>query len=200
MATLMHIKAIFQLSGLSERASIGLDFESAQTVITADVDNLLTAASDGWSSFMEQRFPASTNALLFSAYSYNIVAGKREIQYGPIERARASTGTGGGTATVPQVAVVVTHRTAISSRRTRGRVYLPSPRQSDIVADGSIQEAWRGQVESSYNNWVVGMQNSASFPNSLKHVVVSLKFNLTTEVVTRQVNNRVDTQRRRLPR
>jgi len=196
----MHLKAIFQLSGLSERASIGLDFESAQSVTTGDVDALLTAASDGWSSFMEQRFPASTSCNLFTCYSYNIVAQKRQIQYGPVERTRASTGTGGGSATVPQVAVVVTHRTNISSRRTRGRVYLPSPRQTDLVADGSIQELWRGQVQGSYNNWVVGMQNSASFPNTLKHVVVSLKYNLTTEVISRQVNNRVDTQRRRLPR
>jgi hypothetical protein len=109
-------------------------------------------------------------------------------------------GTRGGAALPPQNAVVATHRTAISSRRRRGRVYLPPIASADVQADGTINDPFVTNLQTSYDDWVLGMQNAAVPSNQFKHVVVSLTYNLVTVVTTRTVNGRIDTQRRRLPR
>jgi hypothetical protein len=200
MATLAHVKVIFQLAGLSERASIGVDFESNLAISALQLNGLLTSASDGWKSFMETRFPASSNVVKLSGFTYQITGGQREILFGPVEIPHVGAGLGGGTALPPQNSIVVTHRTDLSSRRTRGRVYLPPSRTTDVQSDGTIQELYRGNLQTSYDNWIVGIQNSAGAPQTYTHVVASLTAGTVRAVTARQVNNRVDTQRRRLPK
>jgi hypothetical protein len=200
MATLMHLKLLFQIAQLPEMASIGLDFESNFTVITAHMNDVLTRASDQWKVKMEPRFPASSNLKKLFVYSYAIAGGKRVIEEGPIEINHTAAGSGGGTALPPQNSIVVTHRTNLSSRRTRGRVYLPPSGTTQVAENGTIQSAYRAQLQTSYNQWVEEIQNAASVPQTFTHVVASLTGGTVRKVTAREVNSRVDTQRRRLPK
>jgi len=69
-----------------------------------------------------------------------------------------------------------------------------------VQSDGLIQSAYQGQLETSYNAFVVGCQNAPVAPQQFTHVVASLTGGTVRAVTSRQINNRIDTQRRRLPR
>ncbi len=98
------------------------------------------------------------------------------------------------------VALVVSHRTERTGRSRRGRTYLPGLTEGNVI----FNTADAGCVTQAAGNFTVLDTNLDAL--NLDHVVYSLYADsaprvtpIATVITSRIVNNRVDTQRRRLP-
>lgn len=215
MSTLAHVTALFLIPG-PKIASVGLDFERTVDYDVAALTGLANAAYAGWtgSPNLQDRFPTAVAMRAAQAYAFDVVpatvpAGqpprnKRELTLGPVSSVVADVaGTQIGEPVLPQVATVVTHRTAISQRTKRGRVYLPPINDAFVDDAGMLDPAFMAALQTSYNDWVIGIADGDPIPAASEHVVVTLKAGEADDaepVTQRIVRSRIDTQRRRLTR
>ena len=110
------------------------------------------------------------------------------------------TGTDAGTAIPASVALVVSHRTDHTGRSRRGRTYLAGLNEGNVSFNDANAESVTAAAE------FFSVLDSTLDLEDMDHVVYSLYSDgaprvtpLATLVTSRIVNNRVDTQRRRLP-
>jgi len=100
-------------------------------------------------------------------------------------------GTGVDEPLPPQIAIVVSHRTAVPTRAGRGRIFLPAPMVSTIT-DQRLQATPRAQVLAAAKA-ALDHLNTAGFP-----VVVYHRNDNTSDPITSiDVGDVLDTQRRR---
>jgi hypothetical protein len=207
----MHVKAVFQIPG-PKFITIGLDINTVTAVTTQKLTDAAAAAYSGWSGSpnLRARYSANTNMHHCEAYAYDIVASglpapkppfKRNPTLGPVSSTVALvSGTAGTVALSPNVAQVITFRTDLSSRRTRGRVYMPPPPTGFTNEQGVMDATNVTALSTAFNSWVTGILNAAPLGDNWQHQVLSLQAGSARQVLQRQVKARVDTQRRRLVR
>lgn len=213
MSDKVHVKWRFKMSGSSKVMTCGMDFVCDDEIVLQDLVDIVAAADEGWDSVnvMSGRFTADVLFLGSKAFAYDVVANPdfpaqpppflREITLGPAESVLSEAGTHLGSCLPPNNAVVCSFRTILSSRRTRGRIYLPPMPESEVDARGSIDDAtatgWGDDIEA----WIDHIEAALSPTKTLTHVVRSLQeADLATTVVDYDVGERIDTQRRRLER
>ena len=95
---------------------------------------------------------------------------------------------------VPQVAGLISTRTAIRGRSARGRIYLPYASETAIV-DGSLAAGYQAGAATSWETFRAAM-NTAGSPL----VVASYKGGTAADVTSLIVRSHLATQRRRQPR
>lgn len=110
-----------------------------------------------------------------------------------------STGVGTGDASTnhplpPQCAVCVTLRSATNTGHGRGRFYLPAPIITALDLTGRLTSAFQSQLVISLN---AAYSAAATATGRFNPVVYSRSLRGTLDVVTGDIGNLVDTQRRR---
>jgi hypothetical protein len=206
MATLAHLTAVFTINN-GKQATINLDFESNVALTQANLQDAADAAADGWTGTPNLRasFPDSILFHHAECYAYDIVANPSPpppFQRVPVlNKAISPIINSGGVvlqqALPPQIAEVVTFRTAVGGRQFIGRCYLPPLGTASDAGDGTILGTADTALTTRFNDWVVGIQNSVTIPQTLVHVVVSLTGNSAEPVTARELRSRFDVQRRR---
>lgn len=208
MSTLVRLTAVFTVAAI-KNATIHLDFETNLSATSTDVGNMAAAGVSGWNGAPNLRGSFATGVVLkqVEAYAYDLVANpspppafRRQQTADTIV---STSGVAGSVATgqlPPNVAVVASHKTATFSRRGRGRVYLPPLPEGSVNDDGVLGAAFKTALNTAWNSWVVGIQNSVPAGQTATHSVVSLTGGTVSSVTSRVVKGRVDTQRRRLSR
>ncbi|MCA1835715.1 MAG: hypothetical protein LC721_05030, partial [Actinobacteria bacterium] len=201
-------KASIHLDFFQHDSVTGSTFNFTPTALTA----LAQAAYDGWSGAPNLRGAFAPDLKLDHVEAFSYVAQAQALPLPPFGRAvqdgpfgstgAAVAGNSGASASSasPQVAMVVSFKTALLSKRGRGRVYLPAPPLPLAQDDGFIESSYRAATETKFNDWVVGIENSADVGLDIRHTVFSGRTGNTNEVTNRHIRTRVDTQRRRLPR
>ena len=108
----------------------------------------------------------------------------------------------GGDTTPPNVAFVVTYRTAAPGRSGRGRGYLPGPPADEVDDSGLVSATWRADARDRWDNCIQAFltELGGAGATGYDHSVVSLTTGGINVVTSYSVDNSVDTQRRRLPR
>jgi len=91
----------------------------------------------------------------------------------------------------PQLAVVVSLRTSLASRAGRGRFFLPGP-SSGALSAGKLSAATVGTLSTA-----VGTMFAALSASSLQPVLYSRKAHTVNDVISYDIGNVMDTQRRR---
>lgn len=209
MSTLAHLTAVFVIAN-GKRATINLDFEANGDLSAFELENIAQAGYDGWSGTPNLRgqFTTAVGLLRCEAYAYDIIVNpsppapfKRDITLGPFSSAGALVaGSVSADTFPPQCAIVSTFYTSLAARRGRGRCFLPQVAEDNVDSAGILLPAYQATLQTAFDDWVVGIQNSAIAPQTFTHAVVSLTYDEVNTVNTRAIRNRVDTQRRRLMR
>lgn len=210
MSTLAHMTLVFGIAG-GKLATFGWDFQAANNLTQAELLLMNAAAISDWNvggPIMKQYFTSNVILQRVSTFAYDRGANptpppaqRRVITLGPVETPANAPGTGAGTSVFPNVALVCSFRTEVSSRRTRGRIYLPPIRAAEVLQDGSVNDAYADVLEEAVTSMAAGIQNSVPVAQDLRHVVVSLAQNgPITRVTDYEIKRRIDTQRRRLSR
>lgn len=214
-----RVIAVFGLPNGKE-ATAGLDIQCFATATglpanldQSDVNAIAQAGWDGWDGTpaLDDNFTTSLFLNRVESRPYTIVARTPPL-YPPNERQpdvdlqpAAATGTPKpgtlvDTILPAQCAIVVSFRSTLASRHGRGRTYLPSLPESSVT-DGSVLTAGqRAQLQLAYDDWVLGILNSAPVDKNFHHEVVSMITGASAEVISRLVGSRIDTQRNRLQR
>lgn len=104
---------------------------------------------------------------------------------------RSEIGTSADEALPYQCAPVVSWRTAILSRAGRGRIYAPSP-AAGVLADGRMTSTARGHLADA----AAGMMGALTAA-SLQPVIYHRAAHTTTNIISLDVGDVIDTQRRR---
>jgi hypothetical protein len=203
MANVYHVRALFDLGVSGELAGFHLDFEPGSTTVEA-AQALLTmdAVWDWWDSDL-----GSTGAPGKAYFSPDTKLARVTFQRtqptppGPVytDIRAAIAGTNGGNACPPQVAAGVTYRTALNTRRGRGRSYFPPPSEGDVAVGGLLTSALSyAQKAKDLATLVESPAYLSVGTVSMNHVVYSAADNASRAVVTYQAGTRCDTQRKRL--
>ncbi|HET6263178.1 MAG TPA: hypothetical protein VFG99_13215 [Chloroflexia bacterium] len=120
----------------------------------------------------------------------------------------ARPGGDGGGPTPPQVTAAVSLRTGLGGRSFRGRIYLVGVPGGQTQPTGLLVEAYRVQVQNAYEGLRASLAN-AGYPLQVLSLYsgktpagerIPRAEGLLTPVQTVVVGNRLDTQRRRLPK
>lgn len=218
--SLVEVRMVFSIGAAAERiATCKWDFETAATPTGSDLLAMATAAKDAWNTTTtggKNFVPASTDLARVEAFTWQAVqvTDAELVRYprcvgmltNPYKRVQISTpeinetdvgGVGAGSALPPNVAVCASFRTALAGRHHRGRIYLPPIAEGDVDASGAILEATRAGLETACDLVAQGVEGSV-LGLDIDHVVWTHCENTTEEVSDIRVNQRVDTQRRRL--
>lgn len=210
MSERVHVTTVFTIPG-PKTATINMDFLYPADVDTSDLDDINdTAAADyALAAGLKSNFSSDIILDRIESYAYDVVARtptppdfRRELTLGPRTKDVNTVGTFVGTAEMPHTAVVVTFRSAASTRRTRGRVYLPPPPISATLGStGELDSTWITNMLVDFQSYVAAIENALSGGVGVgQHVVQSLMSGSEAEVLTYTCTRRIDTQRRRLSR
>jgi hypothetical protein len=199
---------VFQLANLKE-ATIHLDFEFNLAPTDADTDTALAAATAGWagSPNLRRNFNSEIRYLRAVGFVFHWAANPSppppfiRVPDGlPRVSNLNQAGTHAGSASPPQCAVVVSFKSAVAARTGMGRCYLPSPPIDVLQTTGMLDPTYQQQLIDDFDNWVAGIQNSPTAPQTLVHTTGSPKLGTTQTVVDRLLHGRIDTMRKRLTR
>jgi hypothetical protein len=222
MSKRAHAKVVFELPN-QKLMSCGFDFEVGGTAADwtqGHLEGLIDAFYDGFdgSPAVNAATSSSHNFVRAEAFAWDETEDGdhppcKGLSTGPFKRApslgpfvttgAAKPGTAGADAASPQVTPVLTFRTNLSSRRTRGRVYTPPPPDSLISTTGVLTTSFRDDLRQAWQDWIGGAENSAPATVTFTHVVwthCTASPGNTREVTAYTMGRRVDTQRRRLAR
>lgn len=209
MATLAHVTHGWTIPG-PKVMTCGLDFELDQALTTeAELVQWATQAGVAYAASPSIRDVISSSMTLsfIEVFMYDVVpnpagvpAFKRQIALGPAQVAFAINGTEPGGPMPPQVSVVVSFKSQVSSRRRRGRIFLPPPPITAVNANGTLTDAYRTEIESVFPDWVNAVGDSSPLFAQPTQIIQSLAGGDHVAVSSIDVRNRVDTQRRRLSR
>lgn len=211
MATLARVTYGWNWTG-SKRVSVGWDFQSLVALDDTNLSQLANAAHAFWlgnTNAIRTLTPASLVGSEARAFGYEVQAeptpppaGRKVLVLGPVVVPSSAPGLAVADSMPPNVAVVQTFRTAVSTRRTRGRIYYPSVPEDKSGPAGGLDDTWRASLNTALEQWVVSMEASAVAPQTFTHSVVSTATaaGRVTRVTVYQMGDRVDTQRRRLSR
>lgn len=217
-----RVTAVHLLPG-GTRATHGLDVRAGGTLVDWTEATLLSLAQafhTEWEPGTGVGLRAVTSDQVelrrVEAFSYDVVADpdfptvpghlafERVPTIGPVSSTAApEVGAMTGNILPANCAVVVTFRTILSSKRTRGRAYLPQPTEASVLNDGSYVAGFAGDVLAAYNGWIAATRAQFTVlqpTTDFTQIVLSLMAGSHRDVATRAVGNRVDTQRRRLAR
>lgn len=175
------------------------DFTPAGEPSDAQLDALIDLARDWWNSATPPTGGAKSlwpdEVVLQQVTAQTILPTPRP--------ARSKTYTDAGTnltspTNPPQVCVAYSLKTAIASRRTKGRMYLPPPPNANTLATGNLTATYHSSQRDAANT----LLNQISVVGALnwKMAVFSRVSGTTQQVTDILVGVRTDTQRRRLPR
>lgn len=214
MANINRLRILFDLGVVGELAGTHLDLEyGSQSQEAAQAANVMDAVWDWWTPGLA---PPATPASLFSSDVKLAMVSIQRIapDVGPVytdDRAD-SAGTGPGTSAPPQAAIVASYRTNVSARRQRGRSFFPPPPENQVGAQGFLIPSYADDLR----DHVQALAEEIESPGRLivgtvdiEHVIWSTRARdaggallaAAAFPVTRYlVGQRVDTQRRRLPR
>lgn len=219
MTDLAHFTVVFRPTGGKE-ISCGVDFlvgGASSNWTSALITEVIDAFYDGFdgSPAVDDTLGADMQFIRAEGFAFTPVTDtdrdpckgeanrpfKRQNALGPIvTTGAAKAGTVGQLSLPPNVALVCTLRTALSSRRTRGRLYTPAPPENQVDAAGAVTTAHRDLVRTAWQSWITGAENSAPALTVFTHVIWSSCLSSVEPVTAYTVGNRVDTQRRRLQR
>lgn len=206
---LFHLTMVFAIPGPKE-ATFGLDFDSPGGLVEADLDAINAGAINKWNTGanpLAPRFSPSIALVRASSFVFEMTAQpgeeppfRKQLTLGPRVQSANVPGTGSGDPVAPQVALVCSLKTAISTRRTRGRIYLPPPLKGEVANDGRVSASVADAFEAGVQSFVESVEGiPVGFDYS--HVIVSQQgASIITPVTSYVVKRRVDTQRRRLSR
>lgn len=202
MANVLMIRAVWQHVSQPKALSIGYTFTwtGLVTPTQSSIEANLDSVWDWWD--VGDGVTAGMKGLFTNEYEM-IEANGQVIKPAPgnkvIDARTGIPGTDSGDPAAPQVAVVASFRTAISSRRTRGRVYFPSPSETRVSPGGFLDSAYATDVRQRAQ-MLAEMVEADVGPPLVNHVVYSKAGDSTEPVTLYKVGQRVDTQRRRLTR
>jgi len=209
MATLVHMKLVWGLSG-AKIGTCGFDFESNLAMTLPVLQDMVNRAATEWVSGVILRDQVCSQHTLerAEAYAYDLaaVAGgppnfSRALALGPVvAEPTTKAGSDSGVACPPQCSPCVTFKTAIASRRSRGRVYFPAPNQNKVLGTGLMTAGYVTSLENKLESFMTAIENAATVPQTLTHSVVSLTSGDVNAVTIYDLKQRIDTQRRRLNR
>jgi hypothetical protein len=116
-----------------------------------------------------------------------------------VENTRDENISGGGSASMssPQVTYRVTTKTTLPGRSYRGRIYLPSPPEGEVDANGVLSSGARSSAQDFMDALLTDV-NAALSGASAALVVPSFKHGTVQVMNDALVRDRVGTQRRRL--
>lgn len=214
MGTLAHLTLVFNQGG--KNMTCGLDFEKGAAIDlnAGDLQAMAQAAYDSFAAAggLKTQYVSAQTLQRVEAYAYDIAAlpspppppaaqFHRVPVLGPyisVGAPVAGTWATGGAAP-PNVALVWSFYSNLIARRGRGRAYTPPPPEQTIDTAGEVDSTWISDTATKLLDIVTDVEASIA-PDLLEHVVVSLRYNGTEDVVTYKLRDRVDTQRRRLIR
>lgn len=192
--------ASFGFSYRYENATSGGSIPSARAV----VDGLADSAS-GMHGYEDTFFQALTSkfannfrftSVLYQAYGENPAV--------PAENMHAENQVGGGPLLLPpEVACVVSLRTAVTSRSTRGRVFLPLQGMSLDGVNGIFEVASASTVATAVQAFLQSVKGhtfleaGGSLEYSLIPTVVSTTHQSTQDITSLRVDTKPDVQRKR---
>lgn len=218
--SLVEVRLVFSIGLNAERiATAKLDFETTPNASGAELLAMATAARQSWAGGAvggNLWFPATTDLARVEAFTWQAVqvTDSELTKYprcagmtvNPYKRVQLSTpqvdetdvgGTRAGTALPPNCAVVASFRTTLAGRRRRGRCYLPPLAEGDVDQSGAITQAVVDGVKAAMDDVASDIEASVAGMD-IDHIVWSHCDNVTEEVTSILVNQRIDTQRRRL--
>lgn len=214
MSTLAHMTLVFNQGG--KNMTCGLDFEkgAALDLTAGDLQDMTQAAYDSFNAAagLKTQYVSAQTLQRVEAYAYDIdpipvpppipaAQFHRVPTLGPymsVGSPVAGTWATGGAAP-PNVALVWSFYSNLIARRGRGRAYTPPPPEQSIDTAGEVDATWITNTASKLLDIVTDVEASIA-PDTLEHVVVSLRYNGTENVETYKLRDRIDTQRRRLIR
>lgn len=173
-----------------------LHFEHAAGFGEAEMDDLAAELEDWRATELISTYANSVDAELWRITDVRTETGMTKLYTITTNK----TGTATGAVMPTNIAAVVSHRTGLRGRSYRGRTYMPGLTEAQVTYD---------QLESAYQvDLLAAFAAIASYTNPVGwyHVVVS-KYTegaprttaVATPVTSYYVDDRVDTQRRRLP-
>lgn len=209
MPNFMHLTTVLNIPGPKEM-TFGLDFESDGGISESELDLANAAAVAKWNTGaqpMTPFFAAQIALVRVSSFVFEVVPNsgeqppfKKQLVLGPRVQTANIAGTGTGDPLPAQVSLVCSLKTPVSTRRTRGRIYLPPPLRADVAVDGRITAARADAIETGVADYVAAIE-AAPVGFDFTNVIVSTQgAEIFTEVTSYVVKRRVDTQRRRLSR
>ncbi len=191
------MKAAITLLWGGQRVVNVLNFLKGSTVTQADLEGLANALLTWWNTSVRPN--TSSDAALQSIVTTdqsNQSAPSFTIQISPV----APGGEPGGTVS-NNVAVVVSLRTGFRGRSYRGRVYVPGIRNTHLVDQNHVYDAFAVALAAQY-----AALSTVEAATTTTHVIVSRFANkaprataIMTEVTSYVTETTVDSQRRRLP-
>jgi hypothetical protein len=124
------------------------------------------------------------------------------VKFGPVatgpsaDVAAGDTGTGGGTGTSPNVAILVHKVTPLGGRAGRGRMYIPGVQESEVDTSGNLTTPFVTGINAELATFWSTL-NSDDTPPVILHNVGS-PLTTPTPITDFNCDPRVATQRRRL--
>lgn len=196
-----NVRCRIRLGNLKE-SSWGFDIEAPVSLTSSEIQTLADVTSTEWLSKVGL---FATDALLRSCTVQGFervetaagpppVAHREPTTVQVTGAGAAAAGTVAGQSAAPQVALVVTFRTASPARRALGRCFTPPMPESVIDGAGLVSDsaARVTMVED-----VVAAAEGALAPVDLDHIVFSTRYGDQNEVVTYDSDGIADTLRKR---
>jgi len=170
----------------------------ATTILSTDLTTIINTIKTWWTGTAKGGFHSSLALAAIRTRDMTSQAGLVEDYIYPTPEA----GTVAGVAAPSNVAVCVSHRTGLAGRSYRGRTYLMGIAEN-VYTDNHLDTTY----PAAFGTLVQDMMDDLYTAGSYVHVVASFYHNHAprataqiTPVTYLQVNSRLDTQRRRLPK
>jgi hypothetical protein len=158
----------------------------AEGGLDPDIDSAGTNWTD-WRDAILQRMSPDSAIRLYSVYHYT-----GGVASSSDSLAVNHAGTGGGGTMPAQIATVVTLRTALATRRGRGRIYLPTTAFEIMASSGKFAST---NLDNLVNKTAALFSGIAV--STQRGVVLSQTAGLTHEITRVEADDVPDTQRRR---
>lgn len=142
-----------------------------------------------WDTGVGEHFPTT---LAFTRVVYREVESNTGVSAGVSEQNWSKPGTGTGNSLPPDNAFVISLRGQGTSRRERGRMYLPALRANVLEPDGRVDFTVRDEICDATGALFDGLSTAGAVP-----IVYSRTGRTFTDIVSIDAGDVMDTQRRR---
>lgn len=208
--SVVRYRPVFDLGVFGELAGTHIDINYNQSAGSTQVNLGTDAVWDWWSTGVQSQPAMKTlftaDVALVRVTAQDITVGATGLVTSDIRTAVPGTHADADSL-APNAAIVYSWRTNVSSRRQRGRMFLPMPPQDQVDGQGNLSPTYRNSVGIVGRALAVELESAArlAIPNtSADHVIYSTRsaagpaavFNVSRYLV----GDRVDSQRRRLGR
>lgn len=181
---------IWSLPG-GETANTTCAWAEASTIISLDAISVNMLAAKGLAMWNDIK-PAYAPQILYLGSRVQWVAMDGHVVETAERIITGVPGTGGGNQLPQEVAVVTSLRTALASRRGRGRMYLPAPAYGALTSLSRLDTTIRDDIAQAMSTYL-----DSDALTGLFSVVASATGTLLSQVTECRVGDVFDSQRRR---